>query len=283
MSYILEALKKAEQARLATKLPDIKSITLSAEEPVREHPAWLYGATLVAVVAGATGLGWLFASKPHEKPMPEKVAIISPTTGSEVAREPVAKPFNRAAELSVLGGPHNDNVKAATNAVPSNVPVQAAAPLASARPVAQMGAGSKLRGLADEADKVADKVSSPGQKHAASPSGLASPVLDQKTAATHADKPVAAARGESPLGLKPSRGLRVWRLDELPPEVRRDVPKMTTSGYVYSADAGDRVVSINERSLREGDELISGMKLEQIAQDYVLLSFRGYRFRVEMF
>ena len=41
--------------------------------------------------------------------------------------------------------------------------------------------------------------------------------------------------------------------------------------------------SIDERSLREADELFSGLRREQIAQDFLLFSFRGDRFRVEMF
>jgi general secretion pathway protein B len=86
-----------------------------------------------------------------------------------------------------------------------------------------------------------------------------------------------------PIDLKPSRSLRVLHLEELPPEVRRDVPKISATGYVYSADTGVRVVNVNERSLQEGDELMAGLKLEQIAPDHVLFSFRGYRFRVEMF
>ena len=284
MSYILEALKKAEQARLATTLPDIKSIALSAEKAVREPPAWFYGATLVAVVAGATGLGWWFAGKPHERTLLEKVAAASPTTGREAARDPVVKPFHRATELPVLGGPQRDSVTPAPSAVSSSAPVHAAAPLASVQPAesGQVDAGSQPRGAVEAADKVAGKPGSPGQKPAASPSGSANPVLDKKAAPGRADRPVAAATVE-PSGLKPSPVSRVLRPDELPPEVRRDVPRITVSGYVYSTDAGGRVATINERSLREGDELIAGMKLEQIAQDHVLFSFRGYRFRVEMF
>ncbi|MFC5521998.1 general secretion pathway protein GspB [Polaromonas jejuensis] len=283
MSYILEALKKAEQARLATKLPDIKSITLSAEEPVREPSAWLYGATLVAVIAGATGLGWWWSGKPNENAMHEKPAAILPATGREVARAPLAKPFNRAMDLSVMDGEaHNGNAKSSPSAVSSGASL--VAPPANARPAApaQMDAGSRLRGVSGKADKVVGKDGSLEQNNAASASAPASPAPDKKAAAGRTSKPAAAVPGEAPV-LKPLLSARVLRLDELPPEVRREIPKISTSGYVDSAEAGGRVVSINERSLREGDELIAGMKLEQIAQDHLLFSFRGYRFRVEMF
>jgi general secretion pathway protein B len=105
---------------------------------------------------------------------------------------------------------------------------------------------------------------------------------EQKAAPKRAEKPVATAAVES-MGLKLSRSMRVLYLEELPPEVRRDVPKISATGYVYSADTGVRIVNVNERSLQEGDELLAGLKLELIAPDHVLFSFRGYRFRVEMF
>jgi general secretion pathway protein B len=286
MSYILEALKKAEQARLAAKLPNIQSLALSSDEPVRERPAWLFGAMLVSALASAAAMGWWFSGKAHENPVHEKLAIISSLTHreAEAAPEPVAKPDTRAASDAVLGRPRSDSDRMLPVLVPAGVPEQAVAPLPGARPgtSSQSDFKSRPRDLVQQADKPAGALASSEPKHAAKPASSANPALAQKAAPVRVDKPVATAAVE-PVELKLSRSMRLLHLEELPPEVRRDVPKISATGYVYSADTGVRVVNVNERSMQEGDELMAGLKLEQIAPDHVLFSFRGYRFRVEMF
>jgi general secretion pathway protein B len=292
MSYILEALKKAEQARLAAKLPDRQSLALSSDEPVREHLAWLVGAMLVTALAGAAAMGWWFSGKAHEKPAPEKVAIISPLTPitpleADAAREAVAKPGARGVDVAALARSRSYN--AAASVPPISTPEQVVAPLIVARPAAssQSGAYGKPRDLVEQADRSAGNVGLPEQKPVAKLSEPAGRASDQKIALKRADKALVIAAVESidlkPVDLKSSRVSRVLHIEELPPEVRRDVPKISATGYVYSADTGVRVVNVNERSLQEGDELTAGLKLEQIAPDHVLFSFRGYRFRVEMF
>lgn len=281
MSYILEALKKAEQARSATRLPDIGRLTLSAEEPVRELSVWLYGVTFLAFVTGATSLGWWLSGKPNENAAHEKRAVVLATADNEVMRAPSENPFDRSMRPSVTYAGHDDKGMGSSGVSPVLPPANARL----ADPI-QADAGSKLRGVPGEPEKVVGKVSSSLEKDNVSSAApvSASPVPTKKSTPSHVNKAVAdaAVSGSTP-DLKPSPGTRVLRLDELPALVRREVPKISTSGYVDSAEAGGRVVSINERSLREGDELIAGMRLEQIAQDYLLFSFRGYRFRVEMF
>jgi general secretion pathway protein B len=293
MSYILEALKKAEQARLAAQLPDKQSLASSSDEPVRERIGWLFGAMLVSALASAAAMGWWFSGKAHEKPAPEKVAVISALTSitpveANAASEPVAKPNARDVDAASWApvrrdkDQHSDNV--APRELPVSTPEQVVAPLIVARPVisSQSGAYSKRRDSVPQADKPAGNVDLHEQKPAANPSDSANSASEQKASPKRADKTVASTAVESE-GLKLSRSMRVLHLEELPPEVRRDVPKISATGYVYSADTGVRIVNVNERSLQEGDELVAGLKLEQIAPDHVLFSFRGYRFRVEMF
>jgi hypothetical protein len=248
---------------------------------------------LVSALASAAAMGWWFSSKAHEKPEAEKVAVILPLTRiypveENAAREPVSKRKER--DVPAAGwalsrrdnDQHSDNI--ASHAPPLSTPEQALASLVIARPAAssQSGAYIKPRDSVPQFDRSAGTVDSPAQRLAAKPSVFAGPASDQKSAPKRADKPISTAAVES-IELKLLRNLRVFHLEELPPEVRRDIPKLSATGYVYSADTGVRIVNVNERSLQEGDELAAGMKLEQIAPDHVLFSFRGYRFRVEMF
>ena len=54
---------------------------------------------------------------------------------------------------------------------------------------------------------------------------------------------------------------------------------MTISVHAYSGNPGDRLVSINNRMLREGDSVAPGLRLEQITPDGMIFGYRGYSFR----
>lgn len=65
----------------------------------------------------------------------------------------------------------------------------------------------------------------------------------------------------------------------LPSALQREVPKISISGYSHSADWEDRMAVINDRAVREGDEIAGGLKVEEIAPNGVVFSYKGYRFR----
>ena len=54
---------------------------------------------------------------------------------------------------------------------------------------------------------------------------------------------------------------------------------MTVSVHAYSGNPKDRLVGINNRMLREGDELAPGLKLEQITSEGMIFGYKGYSFR----
>ncbi|MET0379157.1 MAG: general secretion pathway protein GspB [Spongiibacteraceae bacterium] len=51
---------------------------------------------------------------------------------------------------------------------------------------------------------------------------------------------------------------------DLSPDVRSSLPAMTFSFHVYSAEAHNRTIIINNQRLREGDEVSAGVALESI-------------------
>jgi general secretion pathway protein B len=61
------------------------------------------------------------------------------------------------------------------------------------------------------------------------------------------------------------------------------LPKLSLSFLVYSKNPPDRMVSINGRMVREGQEVSAGLKLEEIAPDGVIFNYKGYRFRKGVF
>ncbi len=66
---------------------------------------------------------------------------------------------------------------------------------------------------------------------------------------------------------------------ELPAAVRRNVPPLNVSGYSYAEEAEARMVVINDRMLREGDEAGAGVRVDRIGAEGVILNYKGYRFR----
>ncbi|TFW01148.1 hypothetical protein E4K72_14715, partial [Oxalobacteraceae bacterium OM1] len=68
-------------------------------------------------------------------------------------------------------------------------------------------------------------------------------------------------------------------LRELPDAMRAQVPALTVAGFIYSPAKADRSVLINNRLLREGDEVAPGLRLEKMTQQWMVLDYRGTRFR----
>ena len=66
---------------------------------------------------------------------------------------------------------------------------------------------------------------------------------------------------------------------ELPMNLQQEIPAMAIQLHSYSSNPANSLVSINSRMLKEGDSLMPGLKLEQITQDGVILSYKGYRFQ----
>ncbi|MGV8074077.1 MAG: general secretion pathway protein GspB [Syntrophobacteraceae bacterium] len=76
---------------------------------------------------------------------------------------------------------------------------------------------------------------------------------------------------------------RVQGLKDLPPSIRQAIPRMTFSVLIYSNKPAERMININGRATREGQEVSEGLKLEEITQDGAILNFKGYRFRKGVF
>lgn len=66
-------------------------------------------------------------------------------------------------------------------------------------------------------------------------------------------------------------------ISELPVAVSESLPAMTFSFHVYSANPARRSIIINERRLRAGDEIASGVFLEEVTEEGVVLAKDRHR------
>jgi general secretion pathway protein B len=75
---------------------------------------------------------------------------------------------------------------------------------------------------------------------------------------------------------------KVFNFNDLPQAVKSALPEFKVSTHVFSSDPQGRLVRINDKMLQEGQELHPGLRLEQIIPGGLVLSFKEYRFRLEL-
>lgn len=74
-------------------------------------------------------------------------------------------------------------------------------------------------------------------------------------------------------------GARVPHLIEMPQGFQRSIPDLVFNSHIYASEPSSRRVTINNSYLRVG-EVFSGIRVEQITEDGVVLSKDGRSFRV---
>lgn len=87
-------------------------------------------------------------------------------------------------------------------------------------------------------------------------------------------RPEEAASPEPPVAKTKQQRVAV-PLWELPDHRRRALPAMTYSFHVYSDNPEDRTIIINGRRMREGGRVATGLRLEEITEQGVVLDFEG--------
>jgi hypothetical protein len=94
--------------------------------------------------------------------------------------------------------------------------------------------------------------------------------------------PTAAGVPSDPPGnqKEPPPGNRIYALDDLPPSVLHDLPDMSISLLYYTEDPKSRLISMKDKTLREGSELVPGLKLLGIDSDSAIFGYRNYLFRI---
>ena len=117
---------------------------------------------------------------------------------------------------------------------------------------------------------------------AAPPVPPAVPAPPPQATAPVALDPIPAARpaAPSPVAKESAAAERVYAMNELPEEIRRQLPAITVGGSMYSDDAARRMLIINGQLYHERDQLAPGVTLEQIKLKAAILKFQGYRYSI---
>jgi general secretion pathway protein B len=68
------------------------------------------------------------------------------------------------------------------------------------------------------------------------------------------------------------------RTAERPPAQQQEMPAVFVSGVIRGEGSSSMVI-VNDRLVREGDEVAPGVTLEQILSDSLVFNYKGYRFK----
>ncbi len=294
MSYILDALKKAEQRRQrSARVPTLA--TLHRAPPVAGRRIWLWVAAPLILVVAAGALAWLFR--------PTHTAMIS-TTSPAGSRStiPAAAPTTpppgpgRPPEPTTPVAPAG---REAVVALPPKRPPSVQEPAPPARAAAEPKPSAKADGAkpaaADPTLPAAN--TAPAQPKSApadtsAPTPPAAPV--GRPAATASPAPAAAvpAPPQRPVApAEPAPSAPVSRPPEratspaaaapgVPPGIQEVVGKMRLQMVVYSEVPAQRLIFIDNQKYVEGSSIDGKLVVETITPEGAVLNYEGQRFQL---
>ncbi|MBI2960587.1 MAG: general secretion pathway protein GspB [Betaproteobacteria bacterium] len=248
MSYILEALSKSEQARQQAAAAPRYSLLPAIGQDVATHPWWLYALAGALVVNAALVYLWL---RPE---IPRAIPVLKAAERAEQA--PLAE--ERAPAVAA-------NKPAWEVALPAVRDDRPPAPR-SAR-IAEPAAAR----IAAPARAIPPKTSNPATKE---PLPLA--------ARQPSPRPIAKGDAKPEIAMAPPpadvQAQRAPSAAALPAAAQPELPPVSVSGFIHE-DGSNGMVIVNEKLVREGDEVSPGLKLEKILHDGLVFNYKGHRFK----
>ena len=253
MSYILDALKKAERERHGAKIPTLEVVHRTPSAPRRRLWPWV-GAAVVLVNAAV--LIWLFS--PIPLPFSESSARSTATPAAPAQPQPTPSSSHTPASR----WPEPEREAAPARRVEAKPGPSVA--LAPAAPKVELQAPTPAKAPAPPPLPIA-----PEKSAASTPASPVPPV------ASAPDRPATPPVAPSPA--KPG-GRGTGSLQAMPPAVREVIPNMKLQVLVYSDVPADRLVFINNQKYVEGQSIDDKVVVESITPDGAILSYQGKRF-----
>lgn len=253
MSYILDALKKAQKQRRRGSVPDV----LTVQEIVVQQPSarllWPMVAACGAVLAVMAiiwyvswrGQGGIRPEASVQKPAPE---------GTVTARE-----LPRA-DIPAVEGPAN-----------------ASGPPSGASHVGGGSISAPAHGTRTPSGGITPRVP---EKVAATADVVPDAMGKAEEVRGAGDTPARSADRQA--GQLPPAEHRIYALKDVPDAVRKALPDFNITALMYSRDPASRMVRINGRLMREGEHIPQGIRLDEITPEGVILAYQGYRFIVAL-
>lgn len=247
MSYILDALRKSERERKRGAVPDVLTVQEGMQHAGSRRTRWPV-IILIALFLNSVLLIWWFAPWKADS---RRTTAAEPSADTQLQDSftPKMSPAGQHEELSPSRSPaegmHTDSPKA---------------PAARAKEATTLPAS----GIGRQADAQPETI--PPERES----------VKTKKGEVIGEPPPTE---QSAVVLPPAEN-RIYRLKELPEQLKKTLPDFTITAFLYSATPSSRMVQINGFMLREGEDLSPGLKLEEITPDGVIMSSHTYHFSV---
>jgi general secretion pathway protein B len=257
MSYILEALKKSEKERQRGNVPDILSVHDTSHRDIRKRHTWAYLLIAALLLNAGVIYWWLGSGHSRNARVPVLTAQRSHADSArsdtgDMALHDTQQP-KTAPGVPQIAEPEETDKRENTRSLTAEEPVNPAK-----RPT------GIIKG--NEETKAAQRKETASLKAPLSNTGR------------HSESSSDAPKEGMPSTDSPAH--RIFELNELPSSIRQNLPNFSISVHIYEDDPKSRMTRINDRMLREGQELSSGLRLEKITIDGVILSYGKHRFHV---
>ncbi|MBI4687372.1 MAG: general secretion pathway protein GspB [Nitrospirae bacterium] len=251
MSFILDALKKLEHKRQQGSVP---SLLTTHDMPARKpkiRSLWLYLLLGALLLNAGVLLVWL---KPWHS---GNQAINKESIGQASAVKKTVKETSDKYIRETAGHYNTEKAKspdtnAAEKALPNTATVKKAPEAKQDKTVTQ--------------DQTA-AIKADSQKPA--PPAITSPNNSE------AKQSNAAEENQS--------NNKLLEKDELPLSLQQELPSLSIAGHIYSDNPSSRAANINGQIVREGETMSNGIKLEEITEEGIILSYKGRRFSMRGF
>jgi general secretion pathway protein B len=256
MSYILDALKKADAERERGSVPGLHSQPLGQVEDdddgdgggaLKAMPplAWLgagVGLCLIAV------LSWqLLASKKDEA-----ATVASAPAGEQAPMQPMQHTGEAPVGQQGVGAQQDTRpavprppAQTMQPTVPSNAPAPRMPPPQTGRPFNEEARPMRESREPREPRQAQQRPSTPGNN-----------------------------------GGNATAGERIPTANELPDDVRHTLPQLTIGGAMYSDTPANRMLIVNSQVFHEGDQPYQGLVLEEIKLKSAVFRYKGYRYAI---
>jgi general secretion pathway protein B len=279
MSYILEALKKAQAERQLGNAPTIHATQpVQADQPgvaASRKPLFIgLGAGALVVAAGALFM-W------QRGPAPAAVPVAVPASAPAVSGRELAATPPAPASAAVGAASNTLEVSAPPEPVAPPRPAHVAEPHVAEPRVAEAPArpAPSAAGRAGTEARAPAAVAAPATAPAPAPALPAAVRSAPLAAATRAAPAPAPTPAPAPASA-PAPEDSLPYLHQLPDAIQRDIPRVSFGGYMYSANPADRLLLVDKALRHEGEEVGPGLVLEKLLPKAAVMNYRGVRYRV---
>jgi general secretion pathway protein B len=258
MSYILDALRRAEHERRRADSTMLETVTQVLAPPAAPPASdvlrrWVPGLVLAGVLLVGV-IGGLLLRRSNDSQTPSLIVLKSPAETAAPARTTAPAPAPPAPQVA---------------AAPAAAPVPAAAPPSltpaeSLNDVPPLPAAAVAPQAPEDAATLAAEAAPPPDT-TVTPMPVAPAPIEHHRPSGHADAGARAA----------TAGAR--QLQQMPDSYRAHFPAVAVDVHVYDDEPSRRFVIIGGRRYGEGDTLSAGPRLVQIVPEGMVLDWQGQR------